>query len=686
MPKKKHPVTVDDLYHISTLEDPRISPNGRWIAYVQVSIDKLKNDYQRNIWLVSTEDGATIQLTRGGKDAQPRWAPDGQTLAFVSSRSEKPQIYLLKVCEPGGEARLLVEMPNGASNPNWSPGGQQIAFLSGMNAEERAKEGEEEDPPTNEFEAKQRAERKEYEEKKRWDPRISEQIPYRTGTAFLDDRYAQIYVTPAHADPGDSNVKPRRLTDIDAHHSDPVWTPDGKFILTARAAEPESDEPWRSNSLYRIRVSDGALEKLTDDTHADATPLPSPDGKWIAYTRLPKENMYTRILRLAVIPAKGGKPHDLNLEFDRSVALIALRPWTSFKWTADSSTLIFNVNSWGATEIYMVAAKGGQVERIVSGVMDMEELDLGSDGSLAFVACTPTSPPELFWLPPEAEAPRQMTEVNKRFLEEVLVQPTHELRFKSHDGLEIQGWYILPVGYREGKLYPLILNIHGGPHVMWTPSARTMWHEWQFHAARGYVVFYCNPRGGDGYGESFQRATHRAWGETDFPDLMAGVDALIEKGLVDPERMAVTGGSYGGFMTAWVVGHTDRFAAAVSQRGVYNLTSFYGTADVPALISDEFDIDPWEDPQMLWAYSPIAYAHQIKTPLLLIHSENDFRVPIEQGEQLFALVRRSGGTVRLVRYPRDGHELSRSGEPEHRVSRLTHMIDWFDHYCMPDKN
>jgi dipeptidyl aminopeptidase/acylaminoacyl peptidase len=212
-----------------------------------------------------------------------------------------------------------------------------------------------------------------------------------------------------------------------------------------------------------------------------------------------------------------------------------------------------------------------------------------------------------------------------------------------------------------------------------------MWHEWQTHAAEGYVVFYCNPRGSDGYGDKFLRDLHSNWGHVAMQDIMAGVDAMLEKGFIDESRMAISGGSYGGYMTAWIIGKTDRFAAAVPQRGVYNLTSFYGTSDVPVLISTEFDTEPWDDFDKLWQHSPLAYAKHITTPTLIIHAENDFRVPIEQGEQLFAWIRRSTDTpVKMLRYPREGHELSRSGEPKHRISRLQEMMDWFNRYCQPE--
>jgi dipeptidyl aminopeptidase/acylaminoacyl peptidase len=241
------------------------------------------------------------------------------------------------------------------------------------------------------------------------------------------------------------------------------------------------------------------------------------------------------------------------------------------------------------------------------------------------------------------------------------------------------------VDYQESKTYPLALNIHGGPHVMWGPGMKSMWHEWQFNAARGYVVFYCNPRGADGYGEGFQMALHGDWGNVAMDDIMVGVDTLLQKGFVDEKRMALTGGSYGGYMTAWILGHSDRFVAGAALRGVYNLLGFMGVTDIPSFIPTEFGVDPWENPMFLWENSPLAHAHKIKTPLLILHSENDYRVPIAEGEQLFAYVRRSGGTVQFVRFPRDGHEMTRSGEPEHRLSSLTHIINWFDKYCLPEK-
>lgn len=677
MTDEKRPIAVDDLYKITLIEDPRISPDSQWIAYVQVTVDKMENGYKRNIWLVDTHGGKPIQLTRGGKDSQPRWSPDGHTLAFVSGRDKKSQIFLLRITSPGGEARALTSLPNGAGSPAWSPDGTHIAFLSNMNADERTKEdrNEEEAPPIDKLESKHRSERKEQDETKRFDPRVAWRVPYRVGTSYLDERYAQIYVIPVAENLKKEDAKPRRLTNIDAAHEQPQWSPDGQSILTARTLDPTRDVPWRWNTLYRIRVADGTAEQLTDETNSDGNPLPSPDGRWIAYVRTPQDRLTERINRLTILSTNGGEPRDLNLELDRNV--------TALRWSSDSQALFFTAESWGSLEIYHVQIETSAVEKIIDGILEVNTFDIASDGGVAYTASSTANPSELFWKAAGISEAVQMTTVNREFLDSILVHERHEIRYIPEGGQEIQGWYLLPTGYEEGKQYPLALNIHGGPHVMWGASTQSIWHEMQFQAAQGYVVFYCNPRGAGGYGEAFQMALHAAWGDVAYTDIMKGVDTLIEKGLVDPARMVVTGGSYGGYMTAWIVGHSNRFVSAVSIRGVYNLLSFYGTSDVPLLITNEFDVEPWENPTLLWEHSPLAYAHHIKTPLLIIHSENDFRVPISDGEQLFAYVRRSGGTVQMVRFPRDGHELSRSGEPEHRVSSLTYMIDWFNKYCQP---
>ncbi|MBL8156333.1 MAG: S9 family peptidase [Anaerolineae bacterium] len=677
MADTKQKITVEDLCRITLVEDPRISPDGAWVAHVQVTVDRLDNGYKRNIWLTRLADGKTLQLTRSGKDTQPRWSPDGQTLAFVSARDDKSQVYLLPITEPGGEARALTALPNGATSPAWSPDGHWMAFLSPMNATERAKEDrrEEDHKPADKLDAKQRKERRDQDESQRWDPRPAWRIPYRSGTSFLSDRFNQIYVMPTTEGLDKDQSRPRRLTSADADHEAPQWTPDGQFILTARIGNPQGDEPWRWSNLYRVRVADGSHEQLTDETFSSFNPTASPDGRWIAFVRLPRERLSERMSRLAVMPSAGGEIRDLNLAFDRAVY--------QYKWSPDGSSLYFTCANAGRLELYRVDPDTGTFSAAASGEIHIETFDVHPQAGLVMNVSTPANPSELYHQPASEPHARPITQINQKFLDSLIVQPIHELRWKTTDGAEIQGWYLLPVDYEAGKTYPLALNIHGGPHIMWGPAMKSMWHEWQLHAARGYVAFFTNPRGSDGYGEAFQMALHSQWGTLATGDILSGVDALLERGFVDPQRIAVTGGSYGGYMTTWLIAHSDRFVAAVAQRGVYNLLSFSGTTDIVSFVQSEFGMDPWEDPMFLWESSPLAHAHKIKTPLLLIHGENDFRVPIAESEQMFTYVRRNGGTVRLLRFPREGHEMTRTGEPEHRIATLTHMLEWFDRSCYP---
>ena len=667
----KRSITADDLNRIHYVQDPQFSPDGSAVAFVKVSPDPLEKTYKRNLWLYTLADGALQQLTRGDNDSQPRWSPDGAQLAFVSARGDKPQIFLLPTVAPGGEARALTNMENGAHSPDWSTDSGRIAFLSPLRRDEREAEAADNEPqtePADKLESKLRNERKAEDERQRWDPRPMWRIPYRQGTAYVDERYDQVHV----ADTAESSERrPKRLTAIDADWSAPRWSPDGQYIYTSRTVTQQGDEPWRALNIFRLNAETGAEAALTDGEYSVYAPKPSPDGKWIACERSPigVTDMPARLLVMAV---DGSETRIVNAAIDRETIDCAWSPEGALALTVESEG---NVLPW------RYHPETDELKPAHAGVYEIEQIDSGCGDALAMTVSTPGNPQELYVLA-DSEL-KEATNFNHEWLDEVIVQEVRELRYNSPNGA-VQGWYILPVGHKDGDKAPLALNIHGGPHAAWGFSTKSMWHEWQFHAARGYAVFYCNPHGSGGYGEDFERKLHAAWGPVAMDDIMAGVDAFLDLGCADAERMVITGGSYGGYMTAWIISHSDRFKAAVSQRGVYNISSFYGTSDVPLLISNEFDAEPWEDHDVYWDNSPLKYAARITTPLLLIHAENDFRVPIEQAEQLFAWVRRATDTpVKMLRYPREGHELSRSGEPGHRVSRLTEMVEWFDRYAMP---
>lgn len=672
MSDEKRLINIEDLLKIKYVEDPRISPNGQWIAYVVMRSNKMEKRYDRDIYLAASDGSQTVRLTRSGNNTNPRWSPDGSQLAFVSTRADRPQIYILPI-HHSGEARALTSHENGAFAPSWSPDSTQIAYLSSSNVTERKADDSEEKPdaPKDSLEGKQRSERKKEDEKNRWDPRPMERIPYRQGTSFMDDRNAQIYIVTVDEELDGDDAKPRRLTDTETGYSPPQWSKSGRTIVTTRTWNVEADEPWLYSNIYLIDLDSGVERRFKDDDNTYYDPLPSYDGDWLVCLRRPSLST-DALLRLTLVSLEGGSdPIDLNLEIDRGIL--------NYDWVADGSILAL-VATAGRVEVHSINPHSRQFTPLVDEKQTILGFDVHRDGSFAYVARSTEHLPELFYIGDSAT--KKLTTENQALHDEIEIQPTHEIWFDNPGGQKIQGWYILPPNYEEGKKYPLALNIHGGPHVMWTPSSPSIWHEWQTHAAAGYVVFYCNPRGSAGYGEAHQSGIRSNWGKVTMDDVMAGVDTMIAEGFVDENRMAITGGSFGGYMTAWIIGHTDRFVSAVPQRGVYNISSFYGTSDVPRLMSAEFETEPWQNPKKFWEHSPLAYAHNITTPTLIIHSENDFRVPIEQGEQLFAWIRRATDTpVKMLRYPREGHELSRSGEPEHRISRLQEMIAWFDLYC-----
>ncbi|MGB7342445.1 MAG: S9 family peptidase [Phototrophicaceae bacterium] len=676
MNDEKRLITIEDLVKIKYVQDPQISPDGQWIAYVVMSTNQMDQKYDRDIYLAASDGSQTVRLTRSGNNTSPCWSPDGKHIAFVSTRAERPQIYVLPV-QHAGEARALTSHANGAVAPAWSPDSQMIAYLSSSNIVEREQEDSNEKPapPTDKLEGKHRSERKKEDEKMRWDPHPMERIPYRQGTSFTDDRHAQIYIIPVDEALEGDDAKPRRLTSAETSYSPPQWSKSGRTIVTTRAWDEHADENWKFSNIYMIEVESGVERRFKDDAYSYFEAIPSYDGDWLICTRQPSGSTDS-LARLTLISLEGGHdPVDLNLELDRGLL--------GYDWVEDG-TLLTLVSTEGRVEVHSLDPKTKQFTPIITSDQVILGFDARRDGTFAYVSRTTDELPELFYM--DASTNKRLSNVNQAFVDEVQIQATHEIWFENPEGQKIQGWYILPPNYEDGKQYPLALNIHGGPHVMWTPSTPAMWHEWQTHAAAGYVVFFCNPRGSAGYGQKHVAAIRSNWGKVTMDDVMAGVDAMIAKGLIDESRMAITGGSFGGYMTAWIIGNSDRFVSAVPQRGVYNISSFYGTSDVPRLMSSEFEAEPWEDRDKFWAHSPLAYAHNIKTPTLIIHSENDYRVPIEQAEQLFAWIRRATDTpVKMLRYPREGHELSRSGEPAHRISRLKEMINWFDKYCQPEK-
>lgn len=667
-------ITAKDFYHIRRLEDPRFSPDGLRVACVLLKVDRANNTYCSAIWIVPTDGGPGKQFTAGEKqDVSPRWSPDGRRLAFVSNRrNDKNQVYVIDL--DGGEAQRLTDMENGASDPVWSADGRRIAFRSSIGADERTAEDAGEREEEKELDADERQRRDEEKMKareKRFDPHVIVRFPYRTGTDNLLDRYHHLYVIDVNAE----NARPQRVTDGEVDFAPPSWLADGSALITWAVRHPEAHELFLYGEVLRQPVEGGEPVVLNKPGYHPFAPLPSPDGQWVAYLHVPDEIPYSQGNRLVVVPSTGGEATELTADLDASV--------NDFRWTRDSRWLYFTAGVHGNNSLYRVPVSGGPVEPILGGVRYVTGFDVMND-RLTYVLSEPDNPSDLFLAAANGENERRLTEVNAQFLATKEIAPTEEVWYKAHDGTHIQGWIVKPPDFDPTNKYPLVLEIHGGPHAMWGAAEPTMWHEYQVLAACGYVVFYCNPRGSDGYGHDFRLAIHNDWGFADHRDYLAGVDRVVAQGYVDADCLAITGGSYGGYMTAWIIGHDDRFKAAVSQRGVYDLGAFTGATDIPRFTERIFETFYWDDPQRLWQHSPLAYVKDIHTPLLILHAEHDYRAPIIGAEQLYAALRRLGRTVGFVRYPREGHELSRSGEPKHRVDRLNRIVDWFDQYAKGD--
>jgi dipeptidyl aminopeptidase/acylaminoacyl peptidase len=657
----KRKITAEDIYRFRLASDARVSPDNQSVVYTVTTVERDKNDYRSSIYLSAIDGGSSRRLTTfDSKDTRPAWSPDGSRLAFLSDRSGTSQIWMLRA--DGGEAWQESDLDEGITSFEWSPDGS--AFVAVSKSVEKTDDDD-----------------KQADDHEESDVRHITRIRYKAdGEGFLDDKPRNLWIVPT----GDG--EPRQLTHSDVHDDNPTWSPNGREI--AFVTNRSEGRDWNTVSEIWVVPASGGTEHslLSGNTAKFGSPSWSPDGATLAAVGSWHAEAGGAVNDdLWIVPAGGGDPRNLTADYDRSIGDSAMSDIFSASenrpvWTPDGASLLVNVSDTGSTHVLSIAVNGEQPERITSGDQRVSGFSLGSDGtSLTFVSATETNPGDVFASSLSSGQQTQITSLNEEFLDEVVIPEPEEFWVASQsDGQQIQGWVIKPVNFQPGKKYPMILQIHGGPHGMY---GNAFMHEFQLMAARGYVVVYTNPRGSQGYGEAFTRYTHMAWGEKDMPDVMAAVDHILAQGYVDESRMGVTGGSYGGYMTLWMIGHTDRFKAAVTQRCVSNLYSFFGTSDIGWTFGAyEFGGTPWEERDRFMKYSPISYVNEMKTPLLIVHSELDFRCPIEQSEQVFISLKKLGREVEFVRIPDENHNLSRNGKPKHRIERLEYIVGWFDRY------
>ncbi|WP_128905007.1 S9 family peptidase [Halorubrum amylolyticum] len=671
-------VTAADYHDIAKPADPRLSPDGDRVAFLRR--EPLDDEItESTVYLADVDGGDPRRLTLAeGSDAEPRWSPSGDRIAFTATRGaadDRQQLWVLPLS--GGEARRVTDAVGGVSEIAWSPDGERLAFVQSVTAEDREADRDLSVP-------------EEYEPDDHPDPRVVDRTVYRSEQRYFDGRRSHVYVVDADATvDGATGDDPaagiERVTDRDADFGAPEWGDAETLYVT----EQVGDDPDDSVEIA-IRAHDFAIDE-TETVHETAgwgaALAATGDGR-VAFTHAAAERVSMQQTDLRVLDRESGEVTDLTATLDRGVG-DAIAP----QWGPDDATLYFATPDEGTTALWYVPGDGSaEPERLcrpgtVAGGTVGGHAGAGSDEvTVAFAASEWDHPGDAFVYDAGEDLTTRLTELNADYLAEREIPKPEEIRFES-DGAEIQGWVLTPPGFDPDggdngtdEKYPLAVEIHGGPHAMWS-TAGTMWHEFQTLAARGYVVFWSNPRGSTGYGETFMQAIERDWGAVTLADVTAGVETVAERPYVDESNAFVTGGSFGGFMTAWTVGQTDYFRAAVSQRGVYDLTGFYGSTDAAyKLVEGDFDAVPSDEPAWLWEQSPTGHADAVDTPTLLIHSEDDTRTPICTAELYHRILRKNGVDTRFVRYPREGHELSRSGEPVHVVDRIERIARWFDGY------
>jgi len=657
----KAPWTAEDFYRLKWVDDVAFSPDGKRLVYVVRDVDRESNRYRSSIWLVNTEGGRPKRLTwgEGTGDTQPVWSPDGRGFAFTSARYGKPQIYYITLS--GGEARPLTSVPNGAHSPAFSPDGKRIAFLSRVNEEERLDTEGKTKRKSPEERKRIEAERKEAEEKAR-DPRVITQLLYRTGREWVDGRWNHVFLQAVKG-----SKPPVCLTSGAFHHTRPVFHPDGSSVFTTseRTGIDGHEEVY---DILRVPVDGDGFEFVTEKLCVTSFDI-SPDGKHLAYSVVPAVKYYKHPVEAKLRVLASGEERVLSAGLDTDVG--------SVRFGRDGAEVLFLAPLRGNIEVFASPIEGGELRRLVHGRRKALVFDVSrATGAYAFVATDPETPADLFVVLPSG-GERRVTSLCKDLIARRHMAEQEELLFEGFEGLPIQGWVMKSRGFTEGRPGKLAVEIHGGPHIMW---GHEFWHEYQVMASEGYTVFFCNPRGSGGYGLAFKGKLYRNWGVNDAKDILAGADEAVKRGLGDPDRLYVTGGSYGGYMTAWIVTHDTRFRAAVAQRGVYNLLSMYNGSDAQCLLDWEFDTAPWDDPMLLVKHSPVHYADRVKTPTMVMHAECDFTATIPSAEEFYNALKRNGVDSCFVRYPREGHELSRSGEPAHRVDRIERILGWFEEH------
>jgi dipeptidyl aminopeptidase/acylaminoacyl peptidase len=666
-------ITDLDLLDFVWLADPQLSPDGRSVAVVRVTVDREHDTYASAIWEISTDGSFQPRaLTAGPRDTSPRWSPNGTMLAFIRApedhggQTDPPQVFALD--RSGGDSRPLTRQPEGVAGFAWSPDSATLAVVSSVVPAPAPA-----DPGRG----------------KPSDVRIITRATFRAdGAGYRDGaRHTRIYLVAVRGgrEPGAG----RQLDGTRISELEPTYSVDGRTLFFRGRDVEEADFTPAKTLLYAVDAG-GGTPRIVATIDGDATELsPSPDGRLIAFhgtANATPVQSYTQS-DLFVVDVSTGAVRNLTRGDDTDIGgglagdQRAPRGGAPSRpaWTSDSAAVLTISAARGRANIIRVRVSDGAETTITKGDQEVQAFSASADarGLVALIA-TPTNVGALFVVDASAGSPgpQRITSVNDALFRTLDLPAPQSLVVRSFDGTSVDGWYVTPPGFDSTKKYPLILQIHGGPHAAY---GYTFTHEFLAQAARGYVVAYVNPRGSTTYGQDFGNVIQFRYPGDDYKDLMAAVDAMVAKGFIDAGRLGVTGGSGGGLLTNWVIGHTDRFKAAVSQRSIADWEAWWYAADFTLFLPSWFHKAPWQDRADFMARSPITYADRIKTPLMLVDGDADYRTPpVAGGEAMFRALKLSHVPVVMIRVPNEGHELSRSGHPWHRIDRLRHIANWFD--------
>jgi dipeptidyl aminopeptidase/acylaminoacyl peptidase len=623
-----------------TVSNPEISPDGSQIIYTRGWVDKINDRRASEIWIMDADGGRKRRLTEG---SSPKWSPSGDRIAFTDEGDPEGTQIFVRWMDDEGARTPVTHVQNSPGNVEWSPGGRHIAFTMSVDS----------DNPWP-ISLPGRPEGAKWTEA----PKVVDRLQYRRDRrGYIDEGYSHLFVVPA------DGGTPRQLTDGDWNHNGVAWTPDGEEILFTSLRVEDAEHEWRQSDIYSVAVASGEITQLTDRSGPDGSPLPSPDGRLIAYTGndLTTDTYITR--KLYVMDRDGSNARMISEGFDRQPG--------GMIWASDGSGLYTTVGSEGTRNVHFASVDGG-VSQITEGNHLLSVTSIGSGTAVGTLSDHHSPGDVISFSLSNPGAITQLTEMNADVLAGVQLGEVEEIWYTSVEDFDIQGWIIKPPDFDPSKKYPLILAIHGGPHGMYNVGFN---FGWQNHAANGYVVLYTNPRGSSGYGSAFGNSIKNAYPDKDFDDLMAGVDLVIDRGYIDDQNMFVYGCSGGGVLTSWVVGHTDRFAAASANCPVTNWLSFVGTTDGASWYRN-FEHFPWDDPSEHLRRSPLMYVGNVTTPTMLMTGEGDLRTPMPQTEEYYQALRVLKVPTAMVRFKSEWH--GTSSMPSNFLRTQIYLREWFE--------